>query len=488
MSNSIDVRITKARSALVMQHAFFGSLAMRLQVRARGDIQTMATDGTHLFYRPAFLDTVTETDVIRIVAHEVLHCALGHTTRRNGRNPERWNIACDHVVNLMLQKAGFVVPPDRYCDQRFDGFNAEEIFRILEAEEQKQQSQQQKPDEDQRGEDGDDDANGQGGGGGDDAPQDQNEGDDDAGGDDEAEADGDGEDSGDDDAQGENDDADGDDRSGNGSGDDPQGNEDNDADPEPGEGEGQSDSAKLPAAHGDPGGDGEVLDAAPQHDKAANAEVADEWEVFTRQAVNIARKQGEGKVPGFLEQLVDDLATPRTNWRDVLRRFVDPCTTKDYSWVNPNRRFMSMGYYTPGAVSDGVNHVALLIDTSGSVDIEWLRRFGGEAQAALDDGAIDKVTVVFADTRVNRAAEYVRGDQIDFTVQGRGGTSFAPTFAWLNDNALDLTAAIYFTDLDCTEFGETPAYPVLWAAYGDPRDLQRLIPRVPFGEVVELTD
>jgi predicted metal-dependent peptidase len=96
--------------------------------------------------------------------------------------------------------------------------------------------------------------------------------------------------------------------------------------------------------------------------------------------------------------------------------------------------------------------------------------------------------VIFADERVHRTAEYVRGELIDFTCEGRGGTDFAPTFAWINENAPDVSAAIYFTDLDCSTYGEEPTYPVLWAAYGDPRMLKLFAPRVPFGEVMELKD
>jgi predicted metal-dependent peptidase len=148
---------------------------------------------------------------------------------------------------------------------------------------------------------------------------------------------------------------------------------------------------------------------------------------------------------------------------------------------------MGMGYYTPGLTSDGINHVAIAIDTSASVDYTWLQKFGCEAQAALDDGAIDKVTVIFADTSVTNTAEYNKGETIDFTVQGRGGTAFAPTLEWVNENAPDVAALVYFTDLDCTDFGAMPSYPVLWAAYGeDPRTVNSYMARVPFGECVEL--
>lgn len=420
MTIAIDPRMTQARSSLIMQQPFYGSLAMRLQIVQAQSVETMATDGTRLYYNPAFLAEIDDRETQFVIAHEVLHCALGHHVRRNDRDPKRWNIACDYVVNRMLERAGFKVPKGAYINARFDGFNAEEVYRILENEDRQQQQQQHQQQQSQQSESGD--------------------------------------------------------------GEQPQeGEGKSDGDDQPGEG-------GEPQSHGDPGRCGEILDAAPEGNQAALDEAAEEWGVFTRQAINVAKRAaGHGDVPGFVEEVIADMQRTRTDWREVLRRFIEPSTTKDYTWTSPNKRLLSLGHFAPGMISDGVNHVALIIDTSGSIDQDWLRRFGNETQTALDEGAIDKITLVFTDTRVNRTAEYHKGDQIDFTAPGRGGTAFAPSFEWLNENAPDIAAAIYFTDLDCNDFGDPPAYPVLWAVYGDPRDLRAAMP-VPFGEIVELTD
>lgn len=152
MSN-IDVRVMRARFLLVRLHAFFGSLAMRLaieEVAEAPNFRTMATDGRFLYYCKAFLDRVSEEVLLFTVAHEVLHCALGHHVRRGHRDHERWNIACDYVVNWLLYKAGFKVPEWAYLDPRFDGMTAETVYRILEAEEkakQKKQEQQRECDD-----------------------------------------------------------------------------------------------------------------------------------------------------------------------------------------------------------------------------------------------------------------------------------------------------------------------------------------------------
>ena len=87
------VRIQKARTALLLDHPFFGSLLFRLGGRASNSIQTMATDGVSLFYNPAFVETLNAAELAGVLAHEVMHPALQHHTRRGDRDLKRWNIA-----------------------------------------------------------------------------------------------------------------------------------------------------------------------------------------------------------------------------------------------------------------------------------------------------------------------------------------------------------------------------------------------------------
>ena len=51
-------RIQKARTALMLDHPFFGSLLFRLKDLECGSIETMATDGVSLYYNPQFVETL----------------------------------------------------------------------------------------------------------------------------------------------------------------------------------------------------------------------------------------------------------------------------------------------------------------------------------------------------------------------------------------------------------------------------------------------
>jgi predicted metal-dependent peptidase len=135
-------RIQKARTALLLDHPFFGTLLFRLGARARSSIATMATDGVSLYFNPQFVETLSGAELIGTLAHEVMHPALQHHTRRSGRSPKRWNMACDYAINPMLLDAGLTLPKGVLCEARFRGMSAEEIYNQLEAEEG-QSSQEQ---------------------------------------------------------------------------------------------------------------------------------------------------------------------------------------------------------------------------------------------------------------------------------------------------------------------------------------------------------
>jgi predicted metal-dependent peptidase len=129
------VRIRKVRTTLLLDHPFFGTLLFRLGARARSSIATMATDGVSLYFNPEFVDSLNSAELIGTLAHEVMHPALQHHTRRVGRSPRRWNMACDYAINPMLLDAGLTLPKGIVCEARFRGMSAEEIYNRLEAQE-----------------------------------------------------------------------------------------------------------------------------------------------------------------------------------------------------------------------------------------------------------------------------------------------------------------------------------------------------------------
>jgi predicted metal-dependent peptidase len=131
---SASLRIQKARTALVLDHPFFGSLLFRLKDRPSFAVKTMATDGVSFLWNPEFVETLNAATLAGTLAHEVMHPALHHHLRRSGRDPKRWNIACDYAINPLLIDAGLKLPEGVLVENRFRGMSAEQIYNLLESE------------------------------------------------------------------------------------------------------------------------------------------------------------------------------------------------------------------------------------------------------------------------------------------------------------------------------------------------------------------
>lgn len=131
---SPSLRIQKSRTALVLDHPFFGSLLFRLKDRPSAAVKTMATDGVSLLWNPEFVETLSAATLAGTLAHEVMHPALHHHLRRSGRDPKRWNVACDYAINPLLLDAGLKLPEGVLIEDRFRGMSAEQIYNLLQSE------------------------------------------------------------------------------------------------------------------------------------------------------------------------------------------------------------------------------------------------------------------------------------------------------------------------------------------------------------------
>jgi predicted metal-dependent peptidase len=124
-------KMVKARANLVMGHPFFGTLALRLKMVEDPSIETATCDGTSLRYSPKFVDSLPLSKVQGLIAHEVMHPAFLHHTRRGSRDKKKWNMACDYAINMILHNAGFDLPEGKYTNPAYNGMTAEHIYTLI---------------------------------------------------------------------------------------------------------------------------------------------------------------------------------------------------------------------------------------------------------------------------------------------------------------------------------------------------------------------
>lgn len=352
-------KLTRARTSLILDQPFFGMLALRLHLVEDESIKTLATNGRCIKYSPQFINELPISQVKGVVAHEVMHCVYDHMGRQNGREPKKWNVACDYAINPDLIDAGFELPLGGLNNPAFQGMSADHIYNLL-------------PD----------------------VPPDDDSGPDDI--------------------------------------------EDNGNDP------------------------------LTQEEKR-------DWKIATIQAANAAK--AAGKLSNALKQFIDELVTPKVDWKTLLRQFIQQTSNADYSWQKPNKRMLSQGFYLPSLFSESMGEIAVFKDISGSIDTATTSAFSAEIKAIIEDLRPAKTHVLYVDTMVQKQEAF---EPDNFDKLGNfmgGGTDFRPPFVKLEQQGIEPLCAIYLTDLE-GPFGEEPPYPVLWCTINDLE--------APWGETVRI--
>ena len=415
------LRMSDCVTELLRKQPFFGSLVLRLPLRADPTRRTLASDGQEIRYSP---DWVAETDAHLIetaMARVVMACALKHHTRRGERDPERWQTASQLVTHALLRDAGFTLPPEA---EAWEDLSVEQAYDRL-----------PEPGEDDSGDEGNasQNAGGAGAGAGGQPPS--------CGGDESADPS---------------------EPAGDGEGED-------------GSPQGDDSASDAPPSH-DPSGTGEVMDADSRAgDGSGSGETpvdtaAEEqaWDEAMHQALSIAR--AEGKAPGGVEETVRNAHASNLDWRILLRRYMTDAASRDYSWSAPNRRFIDSGLYLPSIRSEGIETIAVIIDTSGSVPAQTLADFWTELREVVAEIHPERFFVLQVDAALRDAAEYTADDLPDeIALRGRGGTDFRPGFEWLEEQGIRPGVCLYFTDMECSIYPETePPYPILWVNWGAP--------------------
>ncbi|HEX6825892.1 MAG TPA: VWA-like domain-containing protein [Nitrospiraceae bacterium] len=412
--------ISKARTQLLTREAFLGTLSLRLLVAERNDIPTMATDGTSLFYNPQFTLSLTNDECIGVVAHEVLHCALGHIWRLEGRDIELANIAMDYCVNEILIASGYRLPqgalisPDK-------NLSFETRYARLLAEKMKQAAKPQAGNKPGNGSAGNQSQAGSGSGS----------------------------------------------ASGNGSG--------SYTRPHPSTWGGVLPAPKPQAASGS--GDGSGSDQSNGSNPASGSVKPmseSDWMVAVEQADRVCKSAGIAA--GMVVRESRANRKPVEDCWASLKHIMSSLVPDDYSWNRPNRRFIGSGLILPSLASDSLGEIVIAIDTSGSVGSTAIADFLDHMQLILDQYKPSKLHLIEVDTEVTKHTEFdTYSDLNNVTVRGGGGTLFQPAFNWVEKN-LDVAPSvlIYLTDGYPADRCIDPGYPVIWGycQFSNPQDAE----------------
>lgn len=110
---------------------FFTTIVFSLTFKWDDTIPTACTNGTWVKLNPQFFMNMSVEEQAFLMVHEAMHVAYMHADRLNGRDHSKFNIAADHVINLMLIARGMRMPKSGLADQKYSGMSAEEVYNLL---------------------------------------------------------------------------------------------------------------------------------------------------------------------------------------------------------------------------------------------------------------------------------------------------------------------------------------------------------------------
>jgi predicted metal-dependent peptidase len=443
--DAIETKLTAARAKLILDKPFLGALVLRLPLAPAPDwCQTTATDARKFYYNPQYIDSLSMSQTQFMLAHEALHCALSHFARRQHRVQHRWDLACDYAINPLLLDDGLTPPPNCNVMPDYLGMTAEEIYPLIDDNDDTETIDQHLFDDD----------NSSGGGQqGDASEKPQNRQQDGAGG---------GADSQQDDQR-------------NGAGSPAQPDRADD-----GVGQGQQTAEQAQPNDGQSDRDGEPQGSNAHRPPPLSNDERQTLEVQWQQRLAGAAQQAiqAGKMGGNMARLVDHLLQPRLPWRMLLARYMTALARDDFSYMRPSRR---EGDAILPSLKSAQIEIVVALDTSGSIRANEVDEFISEV-SALKGQMRARVTLLACDSAVDEDAPWVFEPWEEFScpasLEGGGGTDFRPVFEWLERHGQRPDLVVYFTDAKGRFPESEPNYPVIWLVKG--RDT------VPWGQRIQL--
>ena len=456
-SKVAEHKIIKARTSIVQEGRLgIASMIVPLILKEVSEsvCDTMATDGTHIFWCDKFVNKCDESELKFTLIHEALHCTWAHHLRREKRDPKLWNVACDYAINGELSRTGEIsywkMPEGALYKTEYVGKTADEIYAELE---QKQKAEKQNGGSSDPSQDGD---------------QDDSQGGANQGGD----------------QDGDQDDS----SNGKKEGDDL----------------GNSNQGR-PSDFGTAGGVWDAVnDKGKPLTKSENIDAQTELKNKVRVSESVDRACGKGEGENVFRGRLDGLDVEIANYLEKIQDWLVSVFPNETTWNRPHRNHIwrdttyRSGNYLPSRKPSAMGGtLAIGIDVSGSTSA-YLKGFGAQVQGLIEQCNIEKVKVCWCATRVykNEKDEWwdefdiASGEQLDLKARGGGGTELTPIFNLLNDytdDVADIQGIIIFTDGEFYPVAKDkePDIPVLWASTDEiPNYWHDIEPH--FGEVINL--
>jgi predicted metal-dependent peptidase len=203
------------------------------------------------------------------------------------------------------------------------------------------------------------------------------------------------------------------------------------------------------------GGSGSGGQGMDEHDWENAQEGTPEEQEQVAKEIEGALRQGAilaGKMGGNVSRDINELLTPKVNWKDALRDFVKTSTQgKDQTtWRRLHKRYIGMDIIMPSTYDEKVGSIVVAIDTSGSIGSAELAQFLSEVKSICDEVSPEKIDLLYWDTNVAGHETYMGNELATLTettqAKGGGGTSPECVPFYMKEKSLEPECVIMLTD------------------------------------------
>lgn len=171
-----------------------------------------------------------------------------------------------------------------------------------------------------------------------------------------------------------------------------------------------------------------------------------------------------GSIPKELEIYIDKLVEPKLPWHRIINKYFNSLTKNDYSFKKPNKRFLPN--YLPSLYAEGLGHIAIAVDSSGSVSDTDFNSFVSEISYLLNKYKPTNISLITFDTKIKSINEIKNNNELKkVKFVGRGGTDVLDLLNWVNKNKPVLT--LVFTDGEFHKHDLVVKSPIVWIIHNN---------------------
>ncbi len=185
----------------------------------------------------------------------------------------------------------------------------------------------------------------------------------------------------------------------------------------------------------------------------------DQTKELTKEMTQKAKLHGD--LPLGIDIVIPNIYEGQISWEEELYEVIEQSIKFDYTLSPPNKRYQSLGIALP-SLSGTMVKIVIAIDSSGSINDKLLARFLAEVESIMNSFENFEIDLLIADAKVQQHHILLPGDILEYDIKGGGGTNFANTFEYIDENINNVTLLLYFTDGIGTFPNEIYDFETIW--------------------------